>query len=112
MSSGFEHQDWNEVVLQKPIPFQQSKSNHKKKEDFENIQAPPKASQELKVALQQARITKKWNQKEMANQLKCTTQQIAKYENGKEVPSNAMIAKMEKVLGVRLPRNKNKKLKA
>lgn len=108
MSSGFSHQDWNEVVLKKPISIHQSKTIHKRK-DFEDIQAPPKASQDFKVALQKARIAKKWNQKEMANQMKCMVQQIANYETGKEVPSNIIIAKMEKVLGVRLPRIKKSK---
>jgi ribosome-binding protein aMBF1 (putative translation factor) len=33
-------------------------------------------------------------------------QHIGQFENGKMAPSNAMIAKLERLLNVKLPRNK------
>tara|TARA_B100001059_G_C17474791_1_gene398798 strand:- start:281 stop:634 length:354 start_codon:yes stop_codon:yes gene_type:complete len=114
-TSGYKHQDWNEVVLKKPISVE-TKSNlgngHKTKAQQElegnDIVAPPKTNQELKIAIQKGRLIKKISQKQLAINMNTTTQLISQYENGKVVPSNAIIAKLEKQLGVKLPRPKKK----
>lgn len=114
-SSGFKHQHWNEVVLKKPISVETKKhssNNHKTKAQQQlednDIVAPPKMSQELKLAIQKGRLMKKISQKQLATNMNTTVQLISQYENGKVVPSNAIIAKLEKQLGVKLPRPKKK----
>ena len=108
----FKHQDWNEVVLRKPIEVKNNNPslNQKTKSQYllesNDIIAPPKTNKELKLAIQQARIAKKWSQKELATQLNTTIQIISQYENGKAIPNNAFISKLEKKLGVKLPRIK------
>lgn len=111
-NDGFQHQDWNEVVLRKPVEIKKNEHNPNQKSkaqqllDGNDIVAPPKTNKELKLAIQQARIAKKWSQKELATQMNTTIQIISQYENGKAVPNNAFISKLEKKLGVKLPRIK------
>ena len=108
----FHHQDWNEVILRKPVEIKKNehKLNQKPKVqqllEGNDIVAPLKTNKELKIAIQQARIAKKWSQKELATQLNTTIQIISQYENGKAIPNNAFISKLEKKLGVKLPRIK------
>ena len=111
-NDGFQHQDWNEVVLRKPVEIEKGninlnhKSNAQKMLEGDDIVAPPKTNKELKLAIQQARIAKKWSQKELATNMNTTAQIISQYENGKAVPNNAFLSKLEKKLGVKLPRIK------
>ena len=63
-----------------------------------------KVSNELKKAIQQARMAKKMNQKELAAALQIDAKTINEYESGKAIPNNQLIAKMERTLGAKLPR--------
>jgi len=65
----------------------------------------------FKTALMQARVAKKWKQKELATKLDIRPTELSKYEQGKEAPSPALINKMTRVLGVKLPRVKKSKMK-
>lgn len=65
-------------------------------------------SYSIQKAIMQARMAKKMSQGDLAKQVCVTTDIIQKYENGKAVPNNAFIAKLEKVLGTKLPRAKKK----
>ena len=56
----------------------------------------------------QARMAKKLTQKQLAQALNEQASVIQKYEQGKQVPTNAELAKMEKILGTKLPRIKKK----
>ena len=108
-TEGFKHQDWNEVILKKPIPIKQNKGERKinnNNNNEEEIQAPPKSVQEIRIAIQQARIAKNFSQKQLASLMNISIQHIGQFENGKMAPSNAMIAKLERLLNVKLPRNK------
>ena len=50
------------------------------------------------------------SQKDLATRLNVPVNTIAGYENGKIVPNNAFIVKIERVLGTKLPRiSKTKK---
>jgi len=111
-----EHQDWKPVVFTKDYKKeytpqqikeyeekQKAKLEQKKAEENE-IKVPPKVDFELKKALMQARVSKKMSQKELANRLNVPVNTIAGYENGKIIPNNAFIVKMERILGVKLPR--------
>jgi len=66
---------------------------------------------DVKIAIQKARQSKGWNQKQLAEAISAKTDVIRDYECGKAIPDNALIAKIEKVTGVKLPRapKKNKR---
>jgi len=57
---------------------------------------------EVRHAIQKARLEKKMSQAELAKQINERTQVVQEYENGKAVPNQAVLAKMERVLGVKL----------
>ena len=58
----------------------------------------------------QARMSKKWTQKDLATRINEKPQIIGEYESGKAIPNGSLIAKMERALGCKLPRpNKPKK---
>ncbi|CAH9102992.1 unnamed protein product [Cuscuta epithymum] len=57
---------------------------------------------EVRLTIQKARIEKKLTQAELAKQINERTQVVQEYENGKAVPNQAVLARMEKVLGVKL----------
>ena len=62
-------------------------------------------SRELRVALAQARTAKGLSQKDFAAKLMIPAKTIQEYESGKAIPNNGLIAKMERALGAKLPRN-------
>merc|ERR1712154_267491 len=63
-------------------------------------------SHDFKMALQQARIAKKMTQAQLATAIaeKCSV--INEYESGKAIPNGAIINKLNRALGVRLPKAK------
>uniref|UniRef100_A0A5B7BU79 Putative multiprotein-bridging factor 1c n=1 Tax=Davidia involucrata TaxID=16924 RepID=A0A5B7BU79_DAVIN len=61
-----------------------------------------RVSVEVRQAIQKARIEKKMSQTELAKQINERPQVVQEYENGKAVPNQAVLAKMERVLGVKL----------
>lgn len=56
-------------------------------------------SQDLRMAIQQARQAKKLTQKELANQLMIQASVINDYESGRAVPNPQLISKLERALG-------------
>lgn len=109
---GFVHQDWNEVVLKKPIEIKNVTNNNpktniiKKLEQNDNIVSLPKLNLELKTSIQKARLAKKMTQKQLASLMNVNVQMINQYENGKIIPNNNFISRLEKILNVKLPRIK------
>merc|ERR1712228_198189 len=112
-------QDWSTVTLTKS-KYNTSKSNKKKKgnksnddqkkkpkrtrvdeeqEDFRTA----KIGKNFSVALQQARLKKGWKQQQLAQQLNVRQTVINQYESGKAKPNSQLIAKMNRILGVKLP---------
>jgi len=65
---------------------------------------------QLGKQIEQARASKKLTRQDLATKLVVQVSVIERYENGKEVPNNAFIAKIEKTLGVKLPRVKKIKV--
>lgn len=63
-------------------------------------------SHDLKVAIQKARQAKKMTQKQLAMALNERPSVINDYESGKAVPNGQLIARIEKALGCKLPRQK------
>jgi len=107
-----EHQDWNTITFN-------NNSDKKKREDAKKIHSNKTANpEEVKLEQQknlgqliaQARNGKKLNQKQLAAQLGVSSQILSRWESNKEVLTNAQIASIEKVTGVKLPRNKKIKV--
>lgn len=64
----------------------------------------------LGKAIEKARTAKKMTQQDLARVLVVQAPVIKQYENGSAIPNNAFIAKIEKILGVKLPRVKKIKV--
>lgn len=107
----YAHQDWNEVVLLKPKQLKTSSSvpsqtKEQKLDHSNDIVVPKKINLNLKKAIQQARLANKISQKDLAIKLNVPLQTIVQYENGKAIPNNSFIRKMEVLLKTKLPRIK------
>ena len=63
-----------------------------------------KAGLSLGKAIQQGRTAKKLTQKQLATSLNEKPQVIQQYENGQAIPNPQIISKIERALGVKLPR--------
>uniref|UniRef100_A0A1I7ZA92 HTH cro/C1-type domain-containing protein n=1 Tax=Steinernema glaseri TaxID=37863 RepID=A0A1I7ZA92_9BILA len=61
-----------------------------------------RVSLSLGKVMQQARQTKEWSQKDLAVAVNEKPQVVSEYENGKAVPNQQILAKMERALGVKL----------
>ena len=80
------------------------------KEINEDSYTAPKPNIEFKKEFQKARLLKKKSQADVAKSLNIKQNIINEYESGKKVPDNLTIAKLERLLGVKLPRNKKIKI--
>lgn len=112
-----DHQDWTPVVFHKPYQSNQvAKTNvtpgmTKQTRELINsndIVLPPKIGIDFRKAMQSARNAKKISQKQLATILQVPPKTIMEYENGKAIPNNQFISKMERVLQTKLPRPKKK----
>merc|ERR1712039_51869 len=63
-------------------------------------------SHDFKMALQQARLAKKMSQAQLATAINEKGTVINEYESGKAIPNGAIINKLNRSLGVRLPKAK------
>ena len=104
MQNGNSFQDWEPVILKKetkdtPVTIP--------KVDKVTIKEP---SLDFQKALQQARMANKMSQKDLALKLGMNLNTMVNYEKGKEVPTNLIISKLEKILNTKLPRIQKKKL--
>lgn len=63
-----------------------------------------KVDKNLSKAIQQARMAKKMTQKDLATKINEKPQVVGEYESGKAIPNGQIISKMERILGVKLPR--------
>ena len=97
-------QDWEPVVLKKSdIPGKQE--TQVKDKDKVTLKEP---SLDFQKALQQARMVNKMSQKDLALKLGMNLNTMVNYEKGKEVPTNLIISKLEKILNTKLPRIQKK----
>ena len=117
MGDSFDGQDWKPVVIRGKQNVNNTTQNTgkiyvKSKETLLENQidndeyVAPKPVFEIRIAIQKARIAKKMNQLQLAQKLSIKPNLINEYESGKTVPDNSTIAKIEKILGTKLPRNK------
>ena len=110
-----EHQDWNNIALNNPQSKSKSEQSKEVQKTISNRQFNPEttkleAPKNLGKEIAQARTSKGINQDTLAKQSGISKQLINKWEANKEVPSNAEIAKLEKCLGIKLPRCKKVKV--
>jgi len=63
---------------------------------------------EIQRAIESARRSKNMTREELANQAKVNVGVIRDYENGKIIPNNEFIVKLERILKVKLPHAKKK----
>jgi ribosome-binding protein aMBF1 (putative translation factor) len=104
-------QDWETVVLKKSdIPGKQEIEIKQVKDKDKVILKEP--SLDFQKALQQARMVNKMSQKDLALKLGMNLNTMVNYEKGKEVPTNLIISKLEKILNTKLPRIQKKILEA
>merc|ERR1712157_173195 len=61
-------------------------------------------SHDFKMALQQARLAKKMSQAALATAINEKGSVINEYESGRAIPNGAIINKLNRALGVRLPK--------
>jgi len=101
MQSNF--QDWEPVILKKETKTEKPKERPDK--DAVKIKEP---SLDFQKALQQARLVNKMSQKDLALKLGMNLNTMINYEKGKEVPTNLIISKLEKILNTKLPRIQKK----
>ena len=93
-------QDWEPVILKKKDSTKTIVHNE--------VAAVREMSFSIQKAIQQSRLQCKMSQKELAKKLNVDIGIIISYENGKAVPNNAFISKIEAVLNTKLPRASKK----
>lgn len=104
-----EHQDWNTVTFN-------NKLLNARKADFNKKISQKSSSQDVKIEapsnlgklIEQARGGK--TRQALANELGIAVSLFTRWETGKDIPSNSDIAKIERRLGVKLPRTKKSKI--
>lgn len=107
------HQDWDPVIFTKEKPKEKktknshSQKNNKLENETESF-SHKKLDSNFKSTMQRARLACKISQKDLATKLNVKPQVITSYENGKCIPDNAFIARMERVLKCKLPRASKK----
>ena len=95
-------QDWEPVVWKKnDTPTQKH---------YEEDTVVREMNFSIQKAIQQARIACKMSQKDLASKIQVQVSQIIEYENGKAIPNNLFISKLEKALNTKLPRASKKKV--
>ncbi|KAF4348442.1 hypothetical protein G4B88_026969 [Cannabis sativa] len=76
--------------------------NVRKLEEGTEPAALNRVAPEVRLAIQKARMAKNLSQGDLAKQINERPQVVQEYENGKAVPNQAVLGKMERVLGVKL----------
>ena len=103
-----EHQDWKSITFN--TVSETKKHNEAKKIHSNKTSNPEQVKLEqqknLGQLIAQARNGKNLNQKQLAAQVGVSSQILSRWESNKEVLTNAQIASIEKITGVKLPRNK------
>lgn len=96
-------QDWEQVYLTKDSK-NVNKMHVVQKETLIDEFNLKKPSLNFQKTLQQARLSQKMTQKDLALKAGIQLNILQSYENGKEIPSNLIISKLEKLLNTKLPR--------
>lgn len=110
-----EHQDWNNITFNTKTEREKINKSKEQSKQVSNKQFNPETTKleaplNLGQTISQARLAKGLNQDTLAKQSGISKQIISKWESNKETPDNNQIAKLEKLLGVKLPRCKKIKI--
>jgi len=84
-------------------------TNSAKLDDASENLGHARVSHEFKTALQQARLAKKMSQSDLAKAINEKQSVVNEYENGKAIPNGAIVTKLNRALGARLPKAAEKK---
>ena len=107
-----EHQDWKTTTFN-TISNNAKNELYKKKHSTKTSNPEHfklEQSKNLGQLISTARVVKNITQKELANKIGVSVQILNRWESNKEILTNANIANIEKILGVKLPRNKKIKV--
>ena len=61
-------------------------------------------SHDFKLALQQARLAKQWTQAQLAASINEKASVVNDYESGRAIPNGVVVVKLNRALGVQLPK--------
>ena len=75
-------------------------------DDTDNFGSPKTVSDDLSRALMDARNAKRMTQKQLAAEINVTVSVIQAYENGTAIPQPNILNKIDRALGIHLPRGK------
>ena len=107
-----EHQNWEPIVFNNSNnSINSNNSNNSINRKNDNTEIKIEVPKQLYQMISQARNAKNKTQKQLASELGISSNILNKWESGKEVPNNNDIAKIEKILAVKLPRIKKIKEK-
>ena len=110
-----EHQNWDPIVFNNPDD-KNKKVDKREKEKLNSKYVPPpetikmEAPKNLGQLICQGRNTKSKTQKQFATELGVSVSVLSRWETNKETPNNGEIAKIERTLGIKLPRSKKIKV--
>jgi len=102
------HQDWKPVIIRSKKSSNRSttsnKPNHKtKSKDGDEIPTKKTLPKNFGQKMQQARASRGWSQKELAQKMNCKVSEIQAYEQNKVTnPNRGFARKIERVLGAKL----------
>lgn len=103
-------QDWETRVLRKSDkssrPSKPSKSSKPVIKEEPEVFTHKEITHSFKVSLMRARQAKKLTQKQLADQINVKHSVINDYESGKIVPDGNIINKLNRALGIKLPKLK------
>ena len=110
-----DHQDFNPVVFNSKNNKVESNKSKEVQKSISQLERDPEttkieSAKKLGLSISQARTTKGLNQKQLSSLLGISSHILSRWELEREIPSNENIAKIERTLGVKLPRNKKVKL--
>ena len=104
-----EHQDWNNITFS-------NQSVKRKQDQYNKALSQKPTSQDVKIEapanlgklISQARGSK--TRQQVATSLGVALTLFTRWETGKDIPTNGDIAKIERTLGVKLPRTRKVKV--
>ncbi|KAH9589437.1 Cro/C1-type helix-turn-helix domain [Trypanosoma melophagium] len=77
-------------------------ANAKKLDEDNETLKVKRVDNSLRIAIQKARQSKGWTQQELAQRIAERVGVVTEYENGKAVPEERVLVKMEKAFGIHL----------
>jgi len=104
-------QDWNVITFNSKKSTENNLEKREKEKKLSSYVPPEgttklEAPKKLGLSISQARTAKKMTQKQLSLDLDISLLILSRWESNREIPNNAQIAKIEKLLGAKLPRCK------